>query len=222
MAFQTWHNKKALLLADGARLSADQLSHLASWAEVIVGIDGGARHALAEGIRLDLLLGDFDSLEGEIISKLTASGTVIQRYPVQKDATDTELALQLAVKSGVKEVVVVSGLGDRLDHSLANLFLLGKYATQVTLTWVTAFGRLYYLSETSPEFSAKLPPDRVFSIIALSNCLEGLSISGAKYPLNRFCLNFGSTVGVSNQSMGGLLEVKIDRGLGVIVIPEVN
>lgn len=203
-------------------MATDRLAQLAAWAEVVVGIDGGARQALAEGICLDLLLGDFDSLEDEVITRLSATGTPVQRYPVQKDATDTELALELAVNSGVKEIVVVSGIGDRLDHSLANLFLLGKYATQVKLTWVTAFGTIYYLSEKSPKFSAELTPDRVFSIIALSDCLEGLSISGAKYPLRSFCLPFGSTVGISNESTGGKLEITIKRGLGAVVFPEVN
>src|SRR6188474_218149 len=94
-------------------------------AEVIVA-DGGLDHARALGLDVAVAVGDFDSASEEAVAAAEAAGVRIVRHPAAKDATDLELALDLAVSSGASRILVLAGDRGRLDHLLAGLLLLGS------------------------------------------------------------------------------------------------
>ena len=91
---------------------------------VVVAADSGVAHALALGLVVDVAVGDFDSLDPGTLAAVEAAGTRVERHPVAKDATDLELALDVAIGLGVERVVVLGGHGGRLDHFLANALVL--------------------------------------------------------------------------------------------------
>ena len=72
----------------------------------------------------DLLIGDLDSVPPEQIDSMASQAVEIQRFPVEKDETDLELALFEVARRGYKEIFLVGALGGRIDQTLANLFLL--------------------------------------------------------------------------------------------------
>lgn len=92
--------------------------------DLLVAADGGARHALALGRSPDVVIGDLDSLEQETLAGLREQGAAIQAHPRDKDETDLELALRYALARQPQAIRIVGALGDRLDHTLANLMLL--------------------------------------------------------------------------------------------------
>lgn len=95
-------------------------------ADIVISADSGARHCKALGIVPDIVLGDFDSIDRGDFRELEAAGAEILRYPVEKDMTDSELAVETAIKSGCSRVILLGSFGSRLDHSISNLFLLKK------------------------------------------------------------------------------------------------
>ena len=87
----------------------------------VVAADQGLEHALALGLEVTVAVGDFDSASPEAVAVAQASGTRVERHPQEKDATDLELALDLAAAMSPERILVLAGDGGRLDHLLASL-----------------------------------------------------------------------------------------------------
>ena len=96
----------------------------------VVAADGGADTALELGLQVAVAVGDFDSVTPAGLAAVAAAGARVERHPETKDATDLELALDIAVERGAARIVVVGDPGGRLDHLLAGVLLLGhaRYA----------------------------------------------------------------------------------------------
>jgi len=118
---------RALILAGGDRPDPTLLdAHWPGWrdAALVIAADGGARHATPLGLRLHQVIGDFDSLSAADIDELEAAGVTVTRFPTNKDATDTELALLAALDAGAAEITLLCTWGGRSDHAIGTLALL--------------------------------------------------------------------------------------------------
>src|SRR5262245_42723158 len=91
---------------------------------LVVAADGGARLAKHFGLQVDMIIGDMDSLSETEVQLFTAQGAELQHYPQEKNETDLELALQWTAQRGVTWMRIIGGVGDRLDQTIANLYLL--------------------------------------------------------------------------------------------------
>src|SRR2546428_11455099 len=97
-------------------------------ADMFIAADGGAATALEFGCTPRIVVGDFDSLDGLLLEDLGKRGSEIRRAAVEKDETDTELAVQVAIDEGATRITLAGALGGaRLDHNMANIFLLGGF-----------------------------------------------------------------------------------------------
>jgi thiamine pyrophosphokinase len=163
---------------------------------LIICCDGAARHLQESGIKPDIIIGDMDSLGLAQLDNYRKQGIKTIEYPAEKDFTDTELALDQALKLKPAAIYIWGALGGRIDHTLANLFLLikGKKAKIKT----------YLLDEYGESF---IPENEVIinnaigcpvSLLALSGKIEGITLKGFAYPLNNGVLSMGETRGLSN------------------------
>ncbi len=119
----------ALILADGDVPTLSYLeAHWPWWfddVELVVAADGGARHASALDVAIDLWVGDGDSIDPSDLAALADAGVEIERAPTDKDETDTELAIRTALARDTGGVIVIGATGGpRIDHELANIALL--------------------------------------------------------------------------------------------------
>ena len=173
--------------------------------DFIIAADGGCLHCQEAGLTPNLLLGDFDSLD-----TLPAS-TKVLRYPVDKDDTDSMLALKLGLDRGFTTFHIYGGTGGRMDHTLANLQGLAFLAQR---------GAKGYLYDQSFAFTAIwnddlfLPPrgEGVFSVFALGEPAEGVSILGGRYPLENDTLSPYFPLGVSNHFEGRPVSISVKKG----------
>lgn len=214
--------KQILIIANGAPLTGEHLRHLADKASLIIGVDGGTQQAIDAGLRVDLVLGDLDSLKTEVVQKLKGEGqTQFRTFAAEKDWTDTELALQEVLRYQPAAVTVASGVGNRLDHSLANLLLLAKYAPYFSaLDLITVSGSVYYLCSSRPALDLWLEPGQLFSVIALGFAVSGVTIINARYPLYEVELPFGSTLGISNIAVAAPVRIGLATGTCVVIVPK--
>ena len=151
----------------------------------VICADSGARHALAAGIRPDVLIGDFDSLDPRDRRRLEGVPTL--SFSSDKDKTDTHLAVDWALAKGASHVVIAGGLGGRFDHALANAHLLVTIHGEVAgrgkaprATGVVTDGRqAVYLLVDQLELSA--PAGTVLTVLPLTPRLEGLSERGLRW-----------------------------------------
>jgi thiamine pyrophosphokinase len=169
--------------------------------DLVVAADGGAVKAVALGLRPDVVVGDGDSLMPMAIAGLRADGVEVIVHPVDKDESDTELAMRLALERGASSVVLVGAFGGRrLEHSVANLLLLtlpeleGVDAVLVdgpsTVRVITPGGGQVAIAGEIGDF---------VSLLALSERVEGVMTHGLRFPLSDETLIQGPTRGLSNE-----------------------
>lgn len=183
---------------------------------LVIAADSGYDNAKALGYaeRCDFVVGDFDSTK----TRAFPSRAKIVRVPAEKDETDTQLALNIALEGGADEIYIVGGLSGRLDHTLANLGLLevlsdiGVYATICD-----GYNRVRYLK---PRSSLLVPKSeyKYFGLILAGKEAKGVTIDGAKYPLSGSKLTRNDpSFAISNEVTGSCAMVSTRAG-GLFVI----
>jgi thiamine pyrophosphokinase len=182
----------------------------------VICADGGIRHALALGLKPALVLGDFDSAGAELIAQTEANGVPVERVPVEKDETDTHLALAEAVRRGAGEVVLVGGTGDRLDHTFSNMLLLPGVTGSVTVTIVDS-KNVIRLLRPGGRLTVKAKPGSYLSLLPLSPEAKGVVAEGVKWPLDGATLRWGQSLGVSNQIVEDEAFVAVREGFLLVI-----
>lgn len=221
-------SRHALVVADGdvpPRAVLD--AAWPGWDEGVVDViaaDGGLVRARALGLRADLLIGDLDSLDPALAEAAEAEGITILRARPDKDESDAELALLEAVRRGATRVTVLGAFGGpRLDHALANLWLLahpGLAGVGVALldggsraTLVTAPA-----SDGSPVHRALPGPvGATVSLLPLGGDVTGITTTGLRYPLRDEPLRTGPARGLSNVRLAPDASVDVRNGRLLVV-----
>lgn len=167
--------------------------------------DCGLRHREGLGILPDLIVGDFDSHENPNLDVETIV------LPCEKDDTDTVFAIKTAVARGFEEFLLVGVIGGRLDHTLGNVSVLymldsmGKRALAVD-----DHAEMRVVSSETARIGDQFA---YFSLLNLTGTAEGISITGAKYPLNDGTITCDYQYGISNEVLPGMTaEVRVKRG----------
>ena len=179
--------------------------------DFIIAANGGIANCLELGLIPNLAIGDFDSTQEEILEKLENLGTEILKFPVRKDETDLELAVNYAVKAGYEEIVLFAALGKRWDQTIANFLLPVRYPNN-KIKILDEQQEIHYIHEGKSLHIQGQPGDTL-SLIPLSNLVTGITTTGLEYPLLNGVLHLGKTRGVSNRMTGKTVIVKITGGI---------
>lgn len=184
--------------------------------DLILAADAGYRNALAFGVKPDILLGDFDSL-GHIE---VPAGIEVIEVPAEKDETDTQLAVRLALERGADDIVIVGGIGGRLDHTLSNLAVLEDLDARHKHALITnGKNRARFLRNNS----TLIPRGkfRYLSLIAVDETVKGVSLEGCKYPLKKAKLSRRDQYAVSNELTGNCALIDVRRG-GIWIVESID
>lgn len=173
--------------------------------DFILAADGGYRHCLAAGLRPNLLLGDFDSLD------TLPKDIPIHTFPVEKDDTDTMLAIKYGLDQGYRTFHLYGSTGGRMDHTLANLQALG-FLAQAGATGYLYDERYVFTALCNGTLTLPAREEGIFSLFCLGGEAQGVSIRGAQYPLDRVPLSPFFPLGVSNHFQGNPIEVQVEEG----------
>ena len=183
----------------------------------VIAADRGLEHALALGLDVEIAVGDFDSASPEAVARAEAIGTRIERHPAEKDATDLELALDVAHSLEPKRILVLAGDGGRLDHLLSTLLILGS--SRYEAVEVDAFIGSARVHVVRGERAIEGSLGELVSLLALHGPAEGVRTEGLAYPLAEETLEPGSSRGVSNVFAAKTARVSLDRGVLLAVRP---
>ena len=181
--------------------------------DFIIAADGGLCWCRQEKLTPNLLLGDFDSL-GETLAP--EHPCEIQTFPSEKDDTDMMLAVKVGLARGYEEFHIYGGLGARLDHTLANLQTLLYLAQHQANGYLYGDAWGYTGLQNGTFILPHAPADALFSVFCLGSDAHGVSIRGAKYPLDHVVLTASFPVGVSNRFLTGPVEVEVQTGSLII------
>jgi len=178
--------------------------------DFLIAVDGGLRHLVTLNLTPDLIIGDLDSANPGDVERFASQGVEVQRYPIDKDETDLELALQAALDKQPSSIWIVAALGGRLDQTLGNIFLLTRpRPTGVDLRLVD--GRQEVLLIEDRITLAGEPGQRV-SLLPLLGEVTGVKAQGLAYPLDDETLYPDHTRGISNRMLGATASISISSG----------
>ena len=202
---------KAVLFAGAAITDYSFCEKYLQNADWIICCDGGMHHAKALGITPDYIVGDFDSVRPEVLEEYRNMGISIRQFPTHKNETDMQLGMLLALELGATELVLIGGIGDRFDHTLANahlqLYLLKKGIRGILVNEKNCVELI------DKEVTLYGKAGDLVSTIPLSMQVEGVTLEGLEYPLVDYDLALDDKlVAVSNVMTGTEAKVKIRKG----------
>lgn len=173
-----------------------------------VGVDSGALLLLKQGIPMSFAIGDFDSMSKEDYLFLSKHCNQIYKHPVQKDETDSELALRTCKELGYEQVILWGAISGRLDHTMINIQLLMHREEKLIL--MDENQKVSLLPKGKHFLEANY---KHVSFFALEKTM--ISLHHFLYPLNRQIIDCEDLYLSSNHIVGskGLVEIEYGRVL---------
>lgn len=173
--------------------------------DFVIAADGGYQHLRRIGVAPDLLMGDFDSI-GQV-----PDGVPIERFPPEKDDTDTMIAIKAALRMGYGRIVLLGAMGGRFDHTFANIQGLLYIARRGARGYMAGGGTAMTVIENG-ETAFDAAHRGYVSVFALGGAAEGVCLRGLKYPLEGATLTPDVPLGCSNEFLGTEARVSVGRG----------
>ena len=189
---------------------------------LVIAADSGLEHAHALGYRVEVVIGDLDSVDPRALDAAVAAGATVEAHPREKDATDLELALDAVIarriERGITRLTVVGGGGGRLDHHLANLLVMAsERCAALTLdAWLAPAHVMVVRDQV--ELQARV--GALCSLLPVHGPAIGVTTSGLRYALDESTLAPGSTRGVSNELLDSTARVTLRSGTLLVILPD--
>lgn len=205
-----------ILFAGGTVQDGSAVERALSTGDLVIAADSGAQTALERGVVPAFVVGDLDSLSPITLQRLEQLGCQVVAALEEKDETDTELAIELALRQGASRITLLGALGgDRFEHTFANLLLLTAYENTL-LEIVDGHSRGWLLR--GPGFARiEGRPGDLLSLFPLMTSAEGVSTENLYYPLHEATLRFGRPRGISNVFQSEQATVSLRTGLLLVI-----
>ena len=186
--------------------------------DCMIAADSGMNFLHRNKIIPDIIAGDFDSVDDDSLDEFSSLSDVeILRLNPIKDDTDTEFVIREAIRRGATEIVILGATGTRLDHALANVYLLGiGLEEEVKIQIVDAHNRIRMITDTMEIAKTEQFGDFV-SVLPMLGDAEGVTLTGVKYPLQDAKLNSFSSLGISNEITDERATISVKKGTLLII-----
>ena len=194
---------KALIFSGGDFTSLPENIDINEY-ELVIAADSGYASALDAGVAPHIVIGDFDSYPQDMVS----ADKIIRLNPV-KDMTDTQEAIDEAIKRGADFITILGALGGRTDHTLANIHLLKYAQDKGAKAEIVDNSTFISLAGRSRDVSRR--DGFCLSLIPLTDC-TGVSITGVFYPLCDAELPVGNPYGISNEFTEDTAHIRVQQG----------
>lgn len=203
--------KSCLIIGAAPCAEFDYIRTFEQKADSVICADGGAAVAELCGIHPDFWVGDGDSLSCET----NTENCIV--LPCEKDYTDLHCAVDLALEKGYRILYLCAVTGGRLDHFLANLFLL-EYIAKHDAVGVLADSRnICFLHQGGEMVLERKETYQYVSVIPLDREICGVTLKGLKYSLDHAVLKREIQIGVSNEAISDRFSIEIASGRALII-----
>ena len=207
---------KSCIIFGNAEISNYSIIQPISAEDFVISADGGWRHLKRLGIKPHLFIGDMDSLQETIPEDIKK-----ECYQPEKDDTDTLLALKEAMRRGYDDIMIIGGLGGRIDHTLANISLTAFAAQHGAVCHlIDEHHQIFAIHNDS--IMVKKGYWKWLSVFAAGSEVRGVSLRGLKYPLQEAVLTNTYPIGVSNEFVSSSAVVTAAQGTLLIVLSDLD
>lgn len=183
---------------------------------LVICADSGAGTLRHWGVKPQWIVGDMDSISADDLAYWEQRDVEFRRFPVEKDKTDMDLAVDFALEEQVPEVWITGAWGGRVDHSLGNVEILFRLATAgIANRIVTDDG---YLTVVGDAWEATLPRESTVSLLPMTSEVRGITTQGLYYSLRDAVLKRGSTLGISNHTVASPVSLTTVSGLLLVMV----
>ena len=195
----------------GGDIFPDGIEERVEQGDLVVAADSGYLNAQKLCAKIDLLIGDFDS-----IGRIPDDVGEIFRVPAEKNATDTQLAVSLAIERGADEIIIVGSTSGRFDHAASILAILEDlWARKIPAVVVNGQNRVRFIRNSGVIILRSRY--KYFSIVALDEKVKGVSIEGAKYPLKNKEILRRNQFAISNEIVKNCALITVRKGAVYVV-----
>ena len=181
--------------------------------EHIFGVDGGTEYLYKLLLQPTKIIGDFDSIDENTKKRAIRDGADINSFDPDKDRTDLEIALDVASKNKGKDITIIGGEGNDIDHLFGNLLTISSFHSTEEIMWVTKLETIIF----STKQFFKIKKNSTFSILPLSR-IENLSIKGAKWDIDNENIPYGSTRTLRNRALSEEIFIEAKNGKFCLIV----
>ena len=185
----------------------------------LIGVDKGIEALYSLNIKPDLILGDFDSINNKIFDEFRNryNDVEVLRYKPEKDYTDTELAMQVAIKNKASKITLFGVTGTRVDHMLASIRTLYLAHREGIFAEIIDEHNKIYLVENMYSLYKKNMYGKYVSLLPFEKKVEGITLKGFKYELENAIMQYGSSLGVSNEVIADEAVIECKKGILIVI-----
>lgn len=204
------------LIVSGGNVEEKSLNNAYLY-DYIIASDGGLRILDKLNILPNYIIGDFDSINKNILDKYINKETIkIIRLHPEKDYTDTHMALKLAIELKSKDITILGALGSRIDHTIANIHILKEtLKNDIQCKIMDTRNEIRLIDK---KINIELNENyKYISLIPLTTKVEGITLTGFKYPLSNATLETGQSIGVSNEQIEKMAQIDLKEGILILI-----
>ena len=207
--------QRIVIFANGELPSLDKARTLIQKDDYIICADGGTRHALALGIKPDIIIGDMDSVEKGQLQNLRQADASMELFPHDKNETDLELALHRAIELNSKQIIIVAALGGRLDQTLANIILLtDPRLSKFEIRLDDGVEESFFCRDQAQVLGSR---GDLVSLIPWGGPVSEVQTTDLRWALIKETLYPDKTRGISNEMTSDTATISIGSGLLLVV-----
>ncbi len=202
------NQEPALIIANGEACSMDLLNELLEWSPLVVVLDSAVTRVMELGIKIDVLIGDFDrSFDAHYYQE--------KQYPLEiihdhcQESTDLEKAFRYLVGRDFKAANVVWATGRRADHTITNICNIVRFRDQLKIVLYDDYSKIYTLPYSFEKWYAA---NTIISLIPIGT-VTGITSQNLQYTLQNETLTAGYRTGSSNHVLqDGFVKVSYETG----------
>lgn len=190
--------------------------------DITIAVDNGLKTVDQLNISVDYIVGDFDSVAPELLLKYQNkakenNSVIIKKYNPIKDATDTQIAIELAIELNAEEIVILGATGTRIDHLLANIHLLYlPLVKNIKAFILDEHNKIYLLNRNTTLYKDQLYGPFI-SIQPFTENVKEVTLQGFKYPLLDRNMHIADSLGVSNELVESQANILLKAGILCVI-----
>lgn len=198
----------ALIIANGAACSKELMGQLLEWSPLVIVLDSAIDRVLELGIKVDVLLGDFDR-------GFNPESYLEKQYPLEivhtpdQEKTDLEKAFDYLINRKIPAANVIWATGKRADHTITNITNIVRFRNKLKIVLLDDHSKIFLLPQ---RFEKWYPAGTPISLIPIGK-VEGITTKNLKYPLHNEPLTIGYRTGSSNEAdKDGIVIIEHNEG----------